>query len=104
MTSHTSESQIQMKHYKLNAWLELPAPLDRTAYRRMLHQMSQSFVSVPQLMLQSGLARRAVIEFLDLLAERGLLTAREQGAPDSRFGRLDPVLWYRRTFHAEGRG
>lgn len=92
-----------MKHYKLIAWLELPAPLDRTAYRRMLHQMSQRFVSVPQLMLQSGLARRAVIEFLDLLAARGLLAAREQDAPDSRFGRLDPVLWYRRTFHAEVR-
>jgi hypothetical protein len=70
----------------------------------MLHQMSRSFVSVPEWMVQRGLARRAAIEFLDLLAARGLLVAREQGTPDSRFGRLDPVLRYRGAFHAEGRG
>lgn len=92
-----------MKQYKLCAWPDLPAPFHRTAYRRMLHQMSQRYVSVPQLMRESGLARNAVVQFLKSLAERALLAEREHGAPDSMFAGLSPLAWLRRTFSAEGR-
>ena len=91
-----------MKQYKLCAWPDLSAPFHRTAYRRMLHQMSQRYVSVPQLMHESGLARGAVVQFLESLAERALLVEREHGGPDSMFGNLRPIAWLRRTFSAEG--
>lgn len=90
-----------MKLYRLTAWPDLPATLQRTAHRRMLHQMSQRFVSVSQLMQESGLPRHDVIQFLDQLAERELLSAQEPVEPDSRFGQLAPVLWLRRTFASE---
>ncbi|MBA2722203.1 MAG: hypothetical protein H0W48_07550 [Methylibium sp.] len=92
-----------MKQYKLCAWPDLSAPFHRTAYRRMLHQMSQRYVSVPQLMHESGLARSAVVQFLESLAERALLVDREHGAPESMFGNLRPIAWLRRTFSAEDR-
>lgn len=92
-----------MKQYKLSAWPDLPAPFHRTAYRRMLHQMSQRYVSVPHLMRESGLARHAVVQFLESLAERALLVERENGAPDSVFDSLRPLAWLRRTFSAEDR-
>ena len=87
-----------MKHYKLVAWPDLPAPFHRTAYRRMLHQMSQRHVSVQQLIHESGLSRAAVTQFLDTLIARHLLTEREQAAPASLFASLSPVEWFRRTF------
>ncbi len=90
-----------MKYYKLQAWPDLPVAFHRTAYRRMLHRMSQRYASVPQLMHESGLARLAVVQFLDLLSQRQLLSAREDGVPDSRFGQFKPVQWFRRTFYAE---
>ncbi len=92
-----------MKHYKLLAWPDLPAAFHHTGYRRMLHQMSHRYASVPQLMHESGLARGAVLELLDKLAERQVLKEREQGAPDSRFGHLRPLQWLRRTFAADVR-
>ena len=91
-----------MKHYKLQAWPDLPAAFHRTAYRRMLHKMSQRYASVQQLMSESGLARTAVVQFLDMLAERKLLTVRDDGVPDSRFGPTSAFQWVRRTFYAEG--
>ncbi|WP_428423229.1 helix-turn-helix domain-containing protein [Methylibium sp.] len=91
-----------MKQYKLAAWPDLPAPFHRTAYRRMLHQMSHRHVSVRQLMQESGLARSAVVQFLDTLTERELLSEREHAAPLSMLGRLRPVAWWRRTFAAAG--
>jgi hypothetical protein len=93
-----------MKHYKLVAWPDLPAHFHRTAYRRMLHRMSQRYVSVTQLMQESGLGRHAVMQFLDTLSERELLTSRELASePDSLFGQLRPLEWFRRTFGTEGR-
>ena len=96
-----------MKQYKLAAWPELPASFHRTAYRRMLHRMSQRHVSVQQLMHESGLARAAVIQFLDTLQERNLLDAREQvddTQPGSLFGQLKPLEWLKRAIAgAEGR-
>lgn len=92
-----------MKQYKLAAWPDLPAAFHRTAYRRMLHQMSQRFVSVQQLMRASGLTRNAVVRFLDTLTERSLLVEREHANRDSLFDSLMPLAWLRRTFAAEGR-
>lgn len=88
-----------MKHYKLAAWPDLPASFHRTAYRRMLHRMSQRHVSVQQLMHESGLARAAVMQFLDSLHERELLDEREQSdtAPSSLFGQLRPIEWLKRA-------
>jgi hypothetical protein len=85
-----------MKHYKLSGWPDLPPPYHRTAYRRMLHLMSQRFASVPQLTSESGLARPAVVAFLDMLDERGLVQEQELGAPDSLFG--NSLSWFKRTF------
>lgn len=92
-----------MKHFKLRAWPDLPPTFHRTAFKRMLHQMSQRYVSVPHLMQESGLARAEVLHFLGMLAERDLLREREQGAPDSVFGNLRAIEWLRRTFIAEER-
>lgn len=90
-----------MKHYKLSAWPDLPAPFHRTAYRRMLHQMSQRYVSVQQLVQESGLARGEVLQFLDTLSERALLDLREHSTPHARAA--GPFGWLRRAFSAEGR-
>ena len=90
-----------MKHYKLSAWPDLPAPFHRTAYRRMLHQMSQRYVSVQQLVQESGLARGEVLQFLDTLSERALLDLREHSTPPARA--TGPFGWLRRAFSTEGR-
>lgn len=96
-----------MKQYKLAAWPDLPASFHRTAYRRMLHRMSQRHVSVQQLMHESGLARAAVMQFLDTLEERKLLDQREEvqdSQPGSLFGQLRPLEWLKRALvGAEGR-
>lgn len=86
-----------MKAYKLSGWPELPAPYHRTAYRRMLHEMSQRYASINQLMHASGLGRPAVKEFVEKLAARGMLVEREQQEPDSLFGSLGP--WIRRALN-----
>lgn len=92
-----------MKQYKLAAWPDLPSAFQGMPYRRMLHQMSQRFVSVPQLMHESGLARSAVVRFLRQLGERSLLAHREHGEPDSMFGTRSPMAWLRRTFSLDER-
>jgi hypothetical protein len=86
-----------MKAYKLMGWPELPAAYHRTAYRRMLHEMSQRHVSVVQLMHASGLARTMVKEFVELLSEHGVLDERGTPEPDSLFGSLMPLGWIRRA-------
>lgn len=90
-----------MKHYKLLAWPDLPGAFHGVAYRRMLHQMSQRYMTLPQLVQDSGLGRGDVLQFLDTLAERQVLRQREEGQPDSRFGDLAPIRWLRRTFSGE---
>jgi len=62
-----------MKRYRLASWPELPAAYHRTAYRRMLHQMSHQPVSLRQLVRASGLQVRAVRGFLDTLSQQDLL-------------------------------
>ena len=86
-----------MKEFKLTAWPELPAPYHRTAYRRMLSDMSHRYMSIQQLVLSSGASRLDVRLFLQMLGERGLLQERE-GEPDSIFDSLRPIGdWFRRT-------
>jgi len=68
-----------MKEYKLSAWPDLPPAFHRTTYRRMLSDMSQRYMTVPQLMTASGATRLEVRLFLQMLAERGLLC--ERAAP-----------------------
>jgi hypothetical protein len=90
-----------MKEYKLAAWPELTAPYTRIAYRRMLSDMSHRYMSVTSLMVASGTSKLEVRQFLDMLAERGLLLERE-GEPDSIFDSFRPVSdWVRRNLFGD---
>jgi DNA-binding IclR family transcriptional regulator len=66
-----------MKEYRLSAWPDLGPQHQRTAYRRMLSDMSQRHMSVAELCARSGLSRSAVVGFIDQLAARGLLLSRD---------------------------
>lgn len=66
-----------MKEYRLSAWPDLGPQHQRTAYRRMLSDMSQRYMRVAELCARSGLSRSAVVAFLDQLAGRGLLLTRD---------------------------
>ena len=66
-----------MKEYRLSAWPDLGSQHQRTAYRRMLSDMSQRYMSVAELCARSGLAKSAVVGFLDQLTARGLLLTRD---------------------------
>jgi hypothetical protein len=78
-------------HFKLTAWPELAAPYDRTAYRRMLCDMSHRFVSFQHLVAASGLGRIEVRNFLDMLEGKGLVIERGEPEPDSIFDSLRPL-------------
>lgn len=87
-----------MKEYKLSGWPELPAAYQRTAYQRMLHQMSQGFVPLPQLVRTSGLGREAVRQFLAQLDSRGVLECRPREGVSPTLSRAGLTLdWLRRT-------
>ena len=87
-----------MKEYRLAAWPELAPPFHRTGYRRLLSDMSQRFISLPQLVACSSLKRQQVRAFLDLLESRGVLIEREREADDSLFGSLRPLGgWIKRA-------
>lgn len=91
-----------MKEYRLMAWTELPAPFHRTAYRRMLSDMSHRHMSVDQLAAVAGMKRQDVRVFLDALEAQGLLEEREFDEPpsDSVFDSLRPIGgWIRRALH-----
>jgi len=95
-----------MKEYRLAAWPDLAAPYHRTAYRRMLSDMSQRHVSQAQLAARSGLSRHDVRQFIEMLDAHGLLSQREGAEDDSLFGSLRPLGgWLRRALaaHPEGR-
>jgi hypothetical protein len=87
-----------MKEYRLAAWPELAPPFHRTAYRRMASDMSHRFMSLAQLAETSGLKRRLVRGFIDMLESRGLLVARECASTDSQFWSLGPLGgWLKRA-------
>ena len=90
-----------MKEYKLSAWPELPAPYHRTAYRRMLSDMSHRYMTANALMMASSATKLEVRQFLDMLADKGLLLERD-GGPDSLIESLKPVGdWVRRTLFGD---
>jgi DNA-binding IclR family transcriptional regulator len=93
-----------MKEYRLAAWPELRGPHARTAYRRMLSDMSHRHMTVWQLVAASGLRRLEVQNFLDMLKRSGLLIERNR----SRLGlgeHLAPLAcWLRRSWSASLRG
>jgi hypothetical protein len=80
-----------MKQFKLIAWPELPAAYQRTAYRRMLSDMSHRYMSAAQLVSSSGLPRQDVRAFIEMLQSSELLREREVSAPDSLFDSLAPI-------------
>ncbi|HSN32638.1 MAG TPA: hypothetical protein VLU41_08135 [Ideonella sp.] len=87
-----------MKEFKLSAWPELTPAHNRTAYRRMLNDMSHRYVGVQQLVEASGLPRAEVRHFLELLEASGVLHERDRGAGDSMFDSLRPLGgWLHRT-------
>ncbi len=87
-----------MKEYRLVSWPELSEPFRRTAYRRMLTDMSHRFMSMPQLIDCSGLNRSMVRQFVEMLELRKLLIERESAAPESLFGSLRPLGgWLKRA-------
>jgi hypothetical protein len=91
-----------MKEYRLVAWAELPAPYHRTAFRRMLTDMSHRHMTVAQLAACSGIRRKDVQQFIDMLDGRGLLSERDLFASDSVFDSLRPLGgWIRRALHVE---
>jgi len=89
-----------MKEYRLVSWADLPAPYHRTAYRRMLTDLSHRYMSVAQLAACSGIRRNEVRQFLSMLDGRGLLADRDLFASDSVFDSLGPLGgWIRKALH-----
>ncbi len=86
-----------MKEHRLAAWPDLGPQHRRTAYRRLLSDMSQRFLGLPELCARSGLPRHEVRAFLELLAGRGLLLTRDAPRP-GRLLTLRPLRdWLRRS-------
>lgn len=90
-----------MKEYRLVAWPQLRPPFARIAYRRMLSDLSHRHMTLPQRVECSGIRRREVRSFLDMLASRQLIVERDAPAVDSLFGSLRPLGgWLRRALTA----
>ena len=89
------------KEYRLASWPELSPAHHRTAYRRMLSEMSQRYVSMSQLISASGLRRLEVKQFLETLESANKLMVREtcqKALKSSRWGMLRSVgNWFRRA-------
>mgnify|MGYP003503597152 CR=1 FL=1 len=93
-----------MKEYRLAGWPDLGPVYQRTAYRRMLSDMSQRHVTLSQLVGASGLRRNEVREFVDMLHARGLVEERRRRATESLFGSLHPLgNWLRRLMQLSPR-
>jgi hypothetical protein len=91
-----------MKEYRLVAWADLPAPYHHMPYRRMLTDMSHRHMSVVQLAACSGIRRKDVQQFLDMLDGRGLLAERDLFASDSVFDSLRPLGgWLRKALNVQ---
>jgi hypothetical protein len=87
-----------MKEYRLTAWPELATSFHRTAYHRMLSDMSHRFMTLAQLVDTSGLKRHEVRAFLEVLESHSVLVERECTGPDSQFWSLRPLGgWIKRA-------
>ncbi len=90
-----------MKEFKLANWPDLPPAFQRTAYRRMLSDMSHRYVALAELAERSGLSRFEVRQFVDMLDSRDAVIERDRHAPDSIFDTLRPLGgWLRRALTA----
>jgi hypothetical protein len=90
-----------MKEFKLAAWPDLPPSYQRTAFRRMLSDMSHRYVALAELAERSGLSRYEVRQFIEMLDGRSVLVERDRSAPDSIFDSLRPLGgWLRRALTA----
>lgn len=69
-----------MKEYKITAWPDLPTEYRRTAYRRMVSELSQRFVTEMHLQKCSGVSHSEVTTFLHHLQTCELLDEREAPA------------------------
>jgi hypothetical protein len=83
-----------MKEYRLTAWPELPAEFRKTAYRRMVSELSQRHVDLKHLERCSGLSGNEVQAFLHFLEGREVLESRD-GEPTK-----PKVGWVRALFQA----
>jgi hypothetical protein len=91
-----------MKQFKLAAWPEVPATYHRTAYRRMLSDMSHRYMSIPALVLSSGASRVEVRQFLSTLDDMGVLVDREEDSDSFFDTTIRPVGdWLRTVFGAD---
>jgi hypothetical protein len=91
-----------MQEYRLVAWPQLRPPFDRIAYRRMLSDMSHRHMTLAQLAESSGIRRREVRAFLEMLEAGDLIAEREAAPVDSLFGSLRPLGgWLRRALTAD---
>ena len=92
-------NDMMNKEYRLASWPELSPAQHRTAYRRMLSEMSQRYVSLGRLVDSSGLKRPEVKHFLETLEASGKLLARDASASKpSRWTALRGVgAWFRRA-------
>jgi hypothetical protein len=93
-----------MKEYRLATWPELRPPHDRTAYRRMVSDMSHRHMTVWQLVEASGLRRLEVQNFVEVLQARGVLAERERPGPGWTGALRFMRAWLRRTWAATVRG
>ena len=66
-----------MKEFKLLSWPDLPAEFRRTAFRRLLSEMSQRHLSEALMVKRDGLKASEVRALLQLLASRNVLDVRE---------------------------
>lgn len=89
------------KEYRLASWPELSPAHHLTAYRRMLSEMSQRYVSMAQLIESSGLRRSVIKRFLETLEASGQLMVRETCASTTSTPRFNPLrtmsTWLRRS-------
>ena len=87
------------KEYRLASWPELSAAHHRSAYRRMLSERSQRYVSLAQLVESSGLKRPEVKHFLDTLEASGKLLVHDADeSKTSRWAALRGMgVWLRRA-------
>lgn len=91
-----------MKEYRLAAWPELRGPAHRTAHARMVSDMSHRHVTVAQLVDASGLRRREVRRFIEMLGASGLIAERDARAADaSLFGSRRLHGWFQRRRAAQ---
>jgi hypothetical protein len=89
-----------MKEYRLAAWPDLRPPYDRMAYRRMVSALSQRHMTVWQLVGDSGLRRIEVLNFIELLQARGVLSERRRRGTGA-VALLWPMLgWLRRRWRS----